>query len=103
MEVKIMKRLGLIAALGAALLVGPGAAQAAGGYHGGYGGGGYHGGYGAPVRVHGGYAPGYYGGPIHGYGYAAPRARVYVPGYWGYHSGVRVWIGGSWAFPPYAG
>ena len=31
------------------------------------------------------------------------RARVYVPGYWGYHSGVRVWIGGSWAFPPYAG
>ena len=26
-----------------------------------------------------------------------------MPGYWGWNSGVSVWIGGSWAYPPYAG
>jgi hypothetical protein len=30
-------------------------------------------------------------------------ARVWVPGYWGVHSGVRVWIGGAWAAPPQVG
>jgi hypothetical protein len=29
--------------------------------------------------------------------------RVFVPGYWGFHGGARVWIGGAWAFPPYDG
>jgi hypothetical protein len=88
-----------------------------GGWHGG-GAGGWHGGWSAPAGGgwHGGYAPGYVRPqPVHpAYGprpyvaprssiVVAPRARVWVPGYWGYNSGARVWIGGAWAFPPYAG
>ena len=60
----------------------------------------------APGYVHGGgyrYAPGY----VHGGGYHyAPRyvhggGYGYAPG-WGYH-GPRVWIGTTWAYPPYPG
>ena len=105
-----MKRLGLISLLGLSLLVAPAAAHAAG-WGGWHGGGGWRGGghVAAPAHVHaapawgGGYARGYYPGHV-GFGvgvHAAPR--VYVPGYWGYNGGVRVWIGGSWAYPPYAG
>ena len=39
-----------------------------------------------------------------GYGWddrCAPNG--YCPGYWGYRSGVRVWIDGAWLLPPYAG
>ena len=88
----------------------------AGGYHGGWSapaGGGYHGGYAAPgyVRPQPSYSP-HYGPSVYGPRtyvaprssvVVAPRAHVWVPGYWGYNAGARVWIGGSWALPPYAG
>ena len=25
------------------------------------------------------------------------------PEYWGWNGGVSVWVGGSWAYPPYVG
>jgi hypothetical protein len=31
------------------------------------------------------------------------RFHVWVPGYWGVRAGTRVWIGGAWMLPPYAG
>ncbi|HUK63036.1 MAG TPA: hypothetical protein VLV15_06880, partial [Dongiaceae bacterium] len=34
---------------------------------------------------------------------APSRFHVWVPGYWGWNGGVRVWIGGAWLLPPYAG
>jgi hypothetical protein len=46
--------------------------------------------------VYRGYAPRY------GVG-VRPAARVWVPGYWGWNGGVRVWIGGAWAVPPQYG
>ena len=53
-----------------------------------------------------GVAPGYgyrYA-PVYGHvGVVRPVAPLWVPGYWGWNSGVRVWIGGSWGYPPYAG
>jgi hypothetical protein len=99
---------------------GGGHGSAGGGWHGGSPGG-YHGGWSSPSG--GGYvAPGYarpqplhspaYGPSIYGPRtyvaprssiVVAPRAHVWVPGYWGYNAGARVWIGGSWAYPPYAG
>ena len=100
------------------------AAAAGGGWHGSSGGGfhaapaaGWHGGayaqnrYVTPhaaVPYRGGYYSGYRGYAPH-YGYA-PRygvgvhaGRVWVPGYWGWNNGVRIWIGGSWALPPQPG
>ena len=32
-----------------------------------------------------------------------PVARAWAPGYWGYHGGTRVWIGGAWSYPPQPG
>jgi hypothetical protein len=32
-----------------------------------------------------------------------PVARAWNPGYWGFRGGARVWIGGGWLYPPYAG
>ena len=26
-----------------------------------------------------------------------------MPGYWGWNGGARLWIGGAWTLPPYAG
>jgi hypothetical protein len=132
MEDKTMKRLGLISLLGLALAVVPGAAHAAAwgghaggaGVHGGWGGGGWHG---SPGGFHGapayhpvtaqGYhaAPGFRGpvygapvgrhyAPVYGHvGVVSPVSPVWVPGYWGWNGGVRVWIGANWAYPPYAG
>jgi len=121
-----MKRI-LTAVLGLALLAAPAAAFAhAGGGHAG-GGAGFHGGgfHAAPaagfhggLRVaqpYGGYhrpavrvAPGYYHGPAPYYrgpvvGVRPAAGRVYVPGYWGLNGGVRVWVGPSWSYAPYAG
>jgi hypothetical protein len=102
--VKIMRRLSLIAALGAMLLAVPGSAMAQG--WGGHPGGGWRGGYApaprvAPAPVPRGYAGPAWGGHVRGY--APARNRVFVPGYWGHHGGTRVWIGGAWTLPPYAG
>ena len=106
-----MKRLGLISVLGLSLIAAPGAALAAGwsGHPGGWGGhgGGWGGGhYVAPAprvvpapmaRVH---AAPVYGGSLR---YAPARGRVWRPGYWGLQGGTRIWIGGGWTFPPFAG
>ena len=60
---------------------------------------------GAPAYGHG-VAPGYgyrYA-PVYGHvGVVRPVAPLWVPGYWGWNSGVRVWIGGSWALPALRG
>jgi hypothetical protein len=107
-----MQRLGLIAALGLSLVAAPGAASAAGWsaypvapaprvYT-------------APARV--------YPAPVVPRGYVAPvprgsiapawrghatyapaRARVWVPGYWGLRGDTRVWVAGTWTYPPFAG
>jgi hypothetical protein len=109
-----MKRLGLIVALGLALIAAPAAAFAQGWT--GHAAGGGHAIAPAPARV----APGYYhhgGAPVYrgyppgyGRGYApaythvySSGPRVWVPGYWGWNGGVRVWIGGAWTYPPTAG
>jgi len=69
-------------------------------YRGGFGGGGYvRGGFAAP-HVYGGYR-----------GVIAPRVgvgirpvgHVWVPGYWGYRGGARLWIAGSYMMPPTPG
>ena len=65
-----MKRLGLISVLGLALIAAPGAALAAGGFHGG-GGGGFHGG-------------GFHGGGFHGGGHYVAPAPVHAAPGWGY-------------------
>lgn len=95
-----------------------------------HGGGGFHGGgafHGAPaVGFHGGYhggpaagfrggyrvAPGYHGA-WGGYGYRAPAItgiggrwvgnRFWHPGYWGWRSGARIWIGPGWGLGFYPG
>jgi hypothetical protein len=108
-----MKRLGLIVALGVALIAAPAGAFAAGWT--GHATGGHHVAP-APVRVaqgyyHHGAAPVYRGYPPgYGRGYAPAYARTYtsgarvwVPGYWGWNGGVRVWVGGAWTLPPSAG
>ncbi|HVZ73198.1 MAG TPA: hypothetical protein VHJ20_12545 [Polyangia bacterium] len=105
-----MKRIGLMFAVPlAALVIGiaaPRAAEAAG-WRGGGGGG--H----AAAPAHGGgwrgapaghtHAPAYggrsYVGGGYGHGYYAPHAAV---GHWGYHGGVRVWLGVP-TVRPYAG
>jgi hypothetical protein len=35
--------------------------------------------------------------------YAPPSARVWVPGYWGLRGDTRIWVGGAWSYPPFAG
>ena len=60
---------------------------------------------GAPAYGHR-VAPGYghHYAPVYGHvGVVRPVAPIWLPGYWGWNSGVRVWIGGSWGYPPYAG
>jgi len=113
-----LKVIGFVAALSLVGLVAlaPRAAEAHGG---GFHGGGFHGG-----GVHGGgfHGGGFRGGPVAhfagprfgGYhGYVGPRlgvvaahpygpafgAHVYAPGYWGWHSGVRVWFGAGYPAP----
>src|SRR5262245_18487373 len=108
-----MKRLGLIVALGLALITAPASAFAAG-WTGHPVGGGHYVAPAPPVRVapaplH--TAPIYYNRGVPSYrGYSPGYSRVYtsgprvwVPGYWGWNSGFRVWIGGAWTYPPYAG
>jgi hypothetical protein len=116
-----MKRI-LTAVLGLALLAAPAAAFARGGGHGGGGhaGGGFHGGGGfhaAPAAgFHGGFhaaAPygGFRGPAVRvGPGFRGPvvgvrpvGGRVFIPGYWGFRGGVRVWIGPGWSYAPYDG
>src|SRR5216684_2718343 len=91
-----MKTFILIGSLLLALVAMPSSASArGGGAHFGRGGG--FGGhvYGAP----GGHFGGGFG--VHpGFGV---RTNVWVPGYWGWRGGARLWIGGGWYMPPYAG
>jgi hypothetical protein len=126
---KVLRPVGLVAALALVLVGAPGAAMAAG-WHGGggghvggghFGGGAVHAGVGfhgggwrgggavASPRYaqvpggayHKGYSPNYYN-----HYYATPTravARVYVPGYWGWRGGARVWVGPTWAYPPSPG
>ncbi|HEX3697681.1 MAG TPA: hypothetical protein VH374_20075 [Polyangia bacterium] len=72
-----------------------------GGGHGGFGGGG-HGFHSAPVgRVGVGV---HVGGPGVRFGVRPGfRANVWVPGYWGFRGGARLWFGGGWYAPPYDG
>lgn len=89
---------------------------------GGFHGGGFHGGgFRAAPTFHGGGfhgAPVFHGGPVyHGgfHGVVAPRigvgpryygpgfGRTWVPGYWGWNHGVRIWIGGAYMTPPSPG
>jgi hypothetical protein len=106
----------LAALLGLTLALVPGISSAqgwrgspSGGFHG--GGGGWHGtpgsGWGGHPTPGGGYSGGWHGGPAYPHPYVAPRpvpqSRVWVPGFWGYSGGVRVWIGGAWSTPPYDG
>jgi len=64
--------------------------------------------HGAPGPVyrggfHGVVAPRVMVGPRH-YGPPVVRvARTWVPGYWGWNRGVRVWIGGAFVTPPSPG
>jgi hypothetical protein len=123
---KVLKPLGLVAALSMVLVGAPGAAMAAGWRGGGggsghFGGGavhagvGFHGGSGwrgggavASPRYaqvpggafHKGYSPTFY---QRNFVTARPGARVYVPGYWGWRGGARVWVGPTWAYPPSPG
>ena len=83
-----MKRLGLLIVAAAALALGAPSVALAQGWRGG----GYR------VYPH----PGY-GAPYGARPFLPAHTRVFVPGYWGFHSGVRVWIGGSWVLPPYEG
>jgi hypothetical protein len=119
---RFAKWMGLTVITGLMLLAGPGTASAAGWRGGGsapaiHGGhlaqvGGWRGAPVAPAPVYrGGYAPRYvtpgYAYPRYvspGYTYPVrPVNRVYVPGYWNWSGGTRVWVGGAWAYPPYAG
>jgi hypothetical protein len=114
-----MKRLGLFAMAGVLVTALAGTASAQGWRGGGRGGGGaWHGGGGA---WHGG--GGWNGGggayraaPLHSWGpnrwgaghvYVRPvapsRSHVWIPGYWGSHTGARVWIDGAWYLPPHPG
>jgi len=99
----IMKRLGLISALGLSLIAAPGAALAQG-WHGSPGGV-YRGAPMAPAPrpVP---APGYYrpvpGGHDRTY-YTPAHTRVWIPGYWGFYGGTRAWMGGAWTYPPFQG
>lgn len=111
-----MKRLSLLLISGLTLVGLTGAAHAQG-WRGGGGGHGHGGGFAAPARGFRGApvaapARGFHGAPRPYFGHAAPvyarplapsRAHIWVPGYWGFHGGTRVWIGGAWALPPYAG
>lgn len=81
---------------------------------------GYHGGgvafHGAPV-YQGGFARGGFAAPrVYGgyHGVVAPRVgvgfgvrpvggHVWVPGYWGWRGGARIWIAGSYMMPPTPG
>jgi hypothetical protein len=83
-----------------------------GGFHGGgfHGGGGFHaapafrggpvyrGGYRAAMTPRFGFGPRHYG-PVGAYRFG----RTWVPGYWGWNSGARVWIAGAYATPPNVG
>ena len=106
-----MKRLGLIGLLGLALAAVPVTARAANGVGWRHGGG---------VVAQGPYAPRTYATPRYqavprtyytapsyrGYyhpRYAPATARVWVPGYWGLSGGTRIWVGGNWMYPPFAG
>ena len=107
-----MKRLGLIGLLGLGIAAVPVMARAATGV-------GWHHGRGGVVAQAPHVAPRTYATPrtyappgtyaTPGYrGYYHPRyapatARVWVPGYWGLGGGGRVWVGGSWTYPPFAG
>jgi hypothetical protein len=58
------------------------------------------------VPPHGGYAAAPYGGGWRVHPYSAvgigvrPSPRhVWVPGYWGWRGGARVWVGGAWLLP----
>ena len=113
-----MKSLILIGALLSGLLAAPGVALArgfgGGGHmgHGGFGGGGhfFHGG---PVGhvgvgVHVGGPAVRIGAPGVRFGvgvrpFAPVRGHIWVPGYWGYRGGARIWFGGGWYAPPYDG
>jgi len=106
-----MKRLGLISLLGLSLLVAPAAAHAAGWGHGGGGSVGWHGG-GGHVGWHGG--GGHVGAPaphVHyaapawggGYGYRGGYVHPHVGFGVGVYAAPRVWVGGAWSYPPYAG
>ena len=118
---RFRKSLGLLAVVGGLFLAGAGSAHAAGWHGGGHaavgghgsavhvGGGGWHG---AAVGPAGGwrgnYVPGRAVAPGWHHGYApvyrgVPVARAWAPGYWGYHGGTRVWIGGAWSYPPQPG
>ena len=93
------------------------AAPVVGGFHGAApafrGGGGFRG---AAPAYRGGYgyrgAPGFHGA-YGGYGYCAPALtgihgrwvgnRFWHPGYWGWRSGARIWIGPGWGVGFYPG
>jgi hypothetical protein len=114
-----MKRLGLIGLLGLTLAAAPVAAHAANGV-------GWRGGghvvaqaphvapaparrvYVAPTRTYVA-PPRTYVAPATPRGYttypryAPAHNRVWVPGYWGLSGGTRVWVGGAWTYPPFAG
>jgi hypothetical protein len=62
----------------------------------------------APPAARYGYGPRYV--PRYGYGahyggrpFFPARTRAFVPGYWGFRGGARLWIGSSWVLPPYEG
>jgi YXWGXW repeat-containing protein len=94
-----MKRFGLISALGLSLMAAPGAALATG-----------WGGHPTtpPPRVY---------APPPAYVVPTPRAhvvpvrqryvgahtRIWVPAHWGLRGGSRVFVAGTWSFPPFAG
>jgi len=94
----------------------PRAAHAHGvGFHGGFHGGGFRGGFHAAPAAH--YVGPHFAGPR---GYVGPRfvvvgprsyrpiiaprfgVRVAGPGYWGWHSGVRVWFGAAYPGPGFS-
>ena len=95
-----MKRLGLIFALGLALVAAPGAALATGwaGYP-----------TTLPPRVYAPPAPPGYTVPVpRAYvvptqqRYVSARSRVWVPGHWGLRGDTRIWVAGQWTYPPFA-
>ena len=60
---------------------------------------GYHGGYhGVGPRLMVG--PRYHGPAV---GFGRPFGQAWVPGYWRWNGGVRVWIAGAYMTPPYPG